>query len=62
MWKKILFLVGKNLLMKKKNIKQEMIDKACEAYCKVCDTKECEDFGCYGQCDWVKKFRKSMES
>lgn len=37
------------------------IEKACEAYCKTCDTKECEDFGCEYCCDWVEKFRKAME-
>ena len=34
------------------------IEKACDAYCKVCDTKECEGIG---ECDWVKRFRKHLK-
>ena len=37
--------------------KKKMIDKACDVYCKLCDTKECVD----DECNWVKKFRKAME-
>ena len=37
--------------------KQRLIDKSCVLYCKFCDTKECVD----DECNWVKKFRKSME-
>lgn len=37
------------------------IDKACKAYCKVCDTKECEEYGCIGECDWVEHFRDTLE-
>lgn len=33
------------------------IDKACDAYCKLCDTKECGDTG---ECEWVEKFRKRL--
>ena len=33
------------------------IEKACDAYCKVCDTKEC---GGTGECLWVEKFRKRL--
>lgn len=43
--------------------KQRSIEKACEAYCKVCDTKECEElqeFNTY-DCDWVQKFRKQLK-
>ena len=34
------------------------IEKACDAYCAICDTKECE--GC-AKCSWVIKFRKQLE-
>ena len=37
---------------------KQMIDKACDAYCKICDTQECLN---EGDCNWVKKFRKAME-
>lgn len=37
------------------------IEKACEAYCKVCDTKECEEFDYEVECCWLKKFRKALE-
>lgn len=33
------------------------IDKACDAYCRLCDTKECGDTG---ECVWVEKFRKRL--
>ena len=33
------------------------IEKACDAYCAVCDTKECQ--GC-AECSWVIKFRKQI--
>jgi hypothetical protein len=33
------------------------IEKACDSYCKLCDTKECGDTG---ECDWVEKFRKRL--
>lgn len=33
------------------------IEKACDAYCKMCDTKECGDTG---ECEWVLKFRKRL--
>ena len=39
---------------------QRMIEKACEAYCKTCDTQECAYFG-NEECDWVKNFRKKLE-
>lgn len=34
------------------------IEKACDAYCAICDTKECE--GC-AECCWVIKFRRQLE-
>jgi len=37
---------------------EQIIDKACSAYCKVCDTQECE--GTY-ECSWVAKFRKQLK-
>ena len=37
--------------------KDAFIEKACDAYCKICDTKEC---GGTGECDWVGKFRKCL--
>lgn len=40
--------------------KEKMIEKACKAYCKICDTRECEDFET-DTCDWLKKFRKEMD-
>lgn len=33
------------------------IEKACDAYCAICDTKECQ--GC-AECSWVIKFRKQL--
>ena len=33
------------------------IEKACDAYCKVCDTQECEGI-C--KCIWVQRFRKQL--
>ena len=33
------------------------IEKACDAYCEICDTKECE--GC-AECSWVIKFRRQL--
>ena len=33
------------------------IKKACDAYCEICDTKECE--GC-AECCWVIKFRRQL--
>ena len=36
-----------------------MIQKACSAYCKCCDTQECE--GTF-ECDWVSKFEKRLKS
>lgn len=40
--------------------RKRMFDKACEAYCNVCDTKECEEWGCEIECNWVKKFKKAF--
>ena len=37
--------------------KTQMIDEACIAYCKVCDTQEC---GGTGECGWVAKFRNQL--
>ena len=39
-----------------------LIEVACDAYCKCCDTKECEDLGEFNDfnCDWVCKFRKEF--
>ena len=34
------------------------IEKACDAYCAICDTKECG--GC-AECSWVIKFRRQLE-
>ena len=41
---------------------KNLIEVACDAYCKCCDTKECEDLGEYNDfnCDWVCKFRKEF--
>lgn len=36
---------------------EAFIEKACDAYCRLCDTKECGDTG---ECDWVEKFRKRL--
>ena len=33
------------------------IEKACDANCRLCDTKECGDTG---ECDWIEKFRKCL--
>lgn len=33
------------------------IDKACNAYCRLCDTKECNDTG---ECNWIEKFKKLL--
>ena len=37
---------------------EQMIEKACTAYCKCCDTHECFDID---ECDWVIKFRKQLK-
>lgn len=37
--------------------KDAFIEKACDAYCAICETKECGD---YGECIWVEKFRKRL--
>lgn len=37
--------------------KDAFIEKACDAYCRLCDTKECGDTG---ECEWVEKFRKRL--
>lgn len=37
--------------------KDAFIEKACDAYCAICDTKECQ--GC-AECTWVIKFRKQL--
>ena len=37
--------------------KATVIEKACDVYCKLCDTKECVD----SECDWVQKFRKQLK-
>ena len=37
--------------------KDAFIEKACDAYCAICDTKEC---GGTGECIWVEKFRKRL--
>lgn len=34
------------------------IEKACDAYCAICDTKECDDCA---ECSWVIKFRRQLE-
>lgn len=43
-------------------MKKELIEVACEAYCKCCDTKDCEDLGEFNDfnCDWVCNFRKEF--
>ena len=43
-------------------MKKELIEVACEAYCKCCDTKDCEDLGEFNNfnCDWVRNFRKEF--
>ena len=38
--------------------KDAFIEKACDAYCAICDTKECE--GC-AECSLVIKFRRQLE-
>ena len=37
--------------------KDAFIERACDAYCAICDTKECGDTG---ECLWVEKFRKRL--
>lgn len=37
--------------------KDAFVEKACDVYCRLCDTKEC---GNTGECDWVEKFRKRL--
>lgn len=37
--------------------KDAFIEKACDAYCAICDTKECG--GC-AECTWVIKFRRQL--
>lgn len=38
--------------------KDAFIEKACDAYCKICDTKECEGTG---ECGWINKFRETIK-
>jgi NADH:ubiquinone oxidoreductase subunit E len=33
------------------------IEKACEAYCKVCDTQACIVMG---ECSWASKYKKQL--
>lgn len=42
---------------------KQTIELACEAYCKCCDTKECQDLGEFNDfsCLWVNKFRKEFQ-
>lgn len=42
--------------------KELLIEVACEAYCKCCDTKECEKLMEFNDfdCDWVCNFRKEL--
>lgn len=35
-------------------------DQACAAYCKCCDTRECEDYES-DTCDWLEKFKKVLK-
>ena len=37
--------------------KDAFIEKVCDTYCRLCDTKECGD---NGECIWVEKFRKHL--
>lgn len=37
---------------------KQMIEKACNAYCRICDTQECYN---EGNCNWVEKFRKEIK-
>lgn len=41
----------------KKDIDEVFIERACDAYCNICDTKECVNIG---ECDWVERFRKLL--
>ena len=34
-------------------------EKACASFCKVCDTKECQDYGS-DTCNWLQKFKKAL--
>lgn len=40
-----------------KKANDAFIEKACDAYCAICDTKEC---GGTGECIWVENFRKRL--
>ena len=40
-----------------RRLNERFIEKACSAYCKICDTQECEGTG---ECGWVKKFEKQL--
>jgi hypothetical protein len=37
--------------------REEVIEIACDAYCAICDTKECD--GC-AECTWVINFRRQL--
>ena len=41
----------------KKDIDEVFVERACDAYCNLCDTKECVNIG---ECDWVERFRKLL--
>lgn len=38
--------------------KKQILESACTAFCKVCDTHECGD---YCECCWVENFRKQLK-
>lgn len=45
-----------------KEQKRIITNKALEAYCKVCDVKECEDWGGEeSMCSWYNVFQEAMK-
>lgn len=39
------------------NLEQQMIHRACIAYCKVCAAKECKDY----ECSWFQEFERALK-
>ena len=42
-------------------MREKLINKACNAYCKVCLTDWCKDITDMPDCIWFKRFKKAME-
>ena len=52
------WLTPENAMAVAEIAREEVIEKACTAYCKCCATQECE--GSF-ECDWVDRFRNKLK-